>query len=243
MADSVVLDYKKIGKSNNDFSFTKELAKIALNDEWVEGYNAFINNDTPNNYSELWNVIFTSTEEVGNKLYSSIKNYINDISNIDTCTYESLKNFVKILEYSDNNISFDMKFPIEIGYLVDIFSLNKNYLYNKTSKTLFGIEENSTPTNTSTLVNTSTAEQILKVIKTTGESEYYAMISRLFYNLLMDMLTLKVGAFEDSRSKLDTNTEIWRTDVKQFTEHLWDQDIVSRTEIVKLKNEYDVPKS
>lgn len=243
MADSVVLDYNKIGKSTNDFSFTKQLAKIALNDEWVEGYNAFINNDTPNNYSELWKVIFTSTEDVGNQLYSSIKNYINDISNIDTCTYESLKNFAKILEYSDNNISFDMKFPIEIGYLIDIFSLNKNYLYNKSAKTLFGIDETSDNTNASTLVNTETAEQIIKVIKTTGESEYYAMISRLFYNLLMDMLTLKVGAFSDSRSKLDTNAEIWRTDVKQFTEHLWDQDIVSRTDIVNLKNEYDVPKS
>ena len=83
MADSVVLDYNKIGKSTNDFSFTKQLAKIALNDEWVEGYNTFINNETPNNYSELWKVIFTSTEDVGNQLYSSIKNYINDISNID----------------------------------------------------------------------------------------------------------------------------------------------------------------
>jgi len=57
-------------------------------------------------------------------------NYIDNVSNIDLCRVKSLKSMMKMLDVDYQVLEKIDYYPIEIQSLIDIFSINKKYLFN-----------------------------------------------------------------------------------------------------------------
>lgn len=126
-------DFKR---ADAGFSFTGKLAEIARNDEWVEGYKSLTDESVAkNDFTSMWQSISSGTEEAGHELYVSIRNYVDNIGNIDVCGLDALRNYAKTLSYDDDNIDINFEFPKEIKALIEIFSVNRAYLFNKSAST------------------------------------------------------------------------------------------------------------
>ena len=65
------------------------------------------------------------SEEIGETLYENVLNYIDNVSNIDTCNVKALKSIAEMLGTGDffffNSID---KIPLDVLNLIDIFSIN-----------------------------------------------------------------------------------------------------------------------
>lgn len=122
-------DFKRAGEG---FSFTGKLAELARNREWVDGYNALVDGVTERNgFTNLWAALSAGTETVGNELYTSIRNYVDNIGNVDTCGIAALRNYADMLCVRDDSVDIRFEFPKEIRELVEIFSVDRAYLFNK----------------------------------------------------------------------------------------------------------------
>ena len=122
MASVNSADYNDIKTAGSGFSFTGNLAKLAINDDWVDGYNALVNSTSqPNSFTSMWNAVSSGAEDVGNTFYKTIRNYIDDIGNIDTCGIDALKNYANITGLKSDYLELNISFPIEIKNLVEIF--------------------------------------------------------------------------------------------------------------------------
>jgi len=130
---------KYVENNTNNFSFTKKLYDYMGNEEWKTGYNELARGDVPllpngaidlancNGYGALWTFLSASFENIGNDIYAKIYNYVENIRDVETCNIHALTNLSK--ELGIDNISIqDIKYPIEIENLVNIFSISKSYV-------------------------------------------------------------------------------------------------------------------
>ena len=236
MASVNSADYNDIKTAGSGFSFTGNLAKLAINDDWVDGYNALINSTSqPNSFTSMWNAVSSGAEDVGNTFYKTIRNYIDDIGNIDTCGIDALKNYANITGLKSDYLELNISFPIEIKNLVEIFSVNPAYLYNKTTD---GSKDTLVLTNS--ILHYSTVEKFLSALK--DKDEYEELVNNVFYNTIVEFLNLKTTTFDDSVNG-NEQVEIWKTDPNRFMNRLWSEDITSDEEMYALKESLGVSKS
>lgn len=236
MASADSATFSDIKRAGSGFSFTGNMAKLAVNGEWVGGYEAAANPDLkPSDYTSMWTAISSGTETVGNDFYITIRNYIDDIGNIDTCGIDGLLNFADILGLKSDYVNRNTKFPIEIQKLVEIFSVNPAYLYNKSTD---GSQDTLTLSNS--ILHYTTVERFLSSLK--DKDLYEALINDVFYNTLMEFLNLKTTTFDDSING-NVQTEIWKTDTNRFLNRLWNDDITSDEEVYALKERLGIDKS
>lgn len=115
-------------KNNNNFSFVETVADIATNKKFIDGYNDLING-VNNENSYIWNALSAIGQDITSTIYDNVLNYINNVSNIDTCKVKALKSLCKILGIKNYGILQNIEnIPIEVIQLIDIFSINKKYL-------------------------------------------------------------------------------------------------------------------
>ena len=236
MAGIESADYSDIKKAGSGFSFTGGLSNLAINDNWTDGYKSLVDeNVKENGYTTMWKAVSSGSEDAGNDFYKKIRNYIDDIGNIDTCGLDALSNYANILGTKSDYLNINISFPIEIKNLVEIFSVNPAYLYNKATD-----GSQSTLVLSNSILHYSTVEQFLSALK--DKDEYFELVNNVFYNTMMEFLNLKTTTFDDSVNG-NVQTEIWKTDTNRFMNKLWGDDITSDTEIYALKEALGVSKS
>jgi len=228
--------YADFERAGSGFSFTGKLAELARNSDWVEGYEGLKDSRLGRNqYSFLWESLSAGVESTGNELYRSIRNYIDNIGNIDVCGIDGLKNYASMLGISDDTIDINFEFPKEIKELVEIFSVNRAYLYNKST------DGTSLLTLSNSILHETTVEKMLDSLK--DETKYRSLVRESFYNTLSKFINLTVGEFSSNFSEINASDKIWRLNISRFTDNLWEDDISSETDIYKLKMQLGVEKS
>lgn len=223
-------------RAGGGFSFTGKIAELARNQEWVDGFKAISDGTADRNqYSFLWEAISSGAETTGNEFYTQIRNYVDNIGNIDTCDLNALKNYSKMLCIDDDTININFEFPKEIKELIEIFSVNTAYLFNKsTDGTSLLALQNS-------ILHTTTIEKLLDALK--DRTKYKNLVRETFYNTLMKFLNLTVGEFSSEYSEINASDLIWKLNISKFTDSLWDDDVASETDIYTLKRQLGVAKS
>ena len=235
MASADSATYSDIKRAGSGFTFTGNLASMAVNDEWTGGYRALVDGSEPNDLTSMWNAVSSGAEDSGNELYRTIRNYIDDIGNIDTCGLAGLRNYAGILGAKSDYLDVNISFPIEIKNLIEIFSVNEAYLYNKSTD---GSKDTLVLPNS--ILHWSTVERYLSSLK--DKDAYAELVSDVFYNTIVGFLNLKTVTFDDSVNG-NVPTEIWKTDPSRFLNRLWSDDITSEEEIYSLKESLGVSKS
>ena len=232
---SETVTYTDVLKNDSGFSFTGNMARFSRHEPMVDGYRALIDDTVlKNDFTSTWESIKVSSEEAGNEIYSKIRHYIDEIGNIDVCGLPALLNYAKILS-CDGSLISGRTFPKEIQSLIEIFSINSAYLYNKVTD-----GSDSTLSLSNTILSHTTIEKFLQSFK--NVDSYRRMIRDVFYNTLMNFMQLKVGTFDDVKV-LNADQMIWKTDINRFKNRLWEEDIVSEESIYKLKESLGVSKS
>lgn len=234
MADSTTSSSEDIGTAGSEFTFTGKLAEFAGNEEWTNGYLSISDGGVArNDYSTMWEMLSAGTEDCGNRIYREIRSYIDKVGNVDTCGLHALKNFADMLNFKDDLIDADMRFPSEIMGLVEIFSVNSAYLLNKADKVSDFVLSNS-------ILDADTAERFGDSLK--DREKFKSFVANVIYNTLFKFLTLKVGKFDDGKTA-DYDKEIWRCNISRFTDKLWSDDVETDSEVFALKSELGVGKS
>lgn len=117
-----------IKKTNNDFSLIDTVANLAVNNEFIVGYQELLNNKETENVF-LWRALSALGQDISETIYSNILNYINNVANIDTCTVKSLNSMAAILGTTSRGLSGIIQCaPPEILRLLDILSIPQSKL-------------------------------------------------------------------------------------------------------------------
>ena len=128
ISDIIVNQYEEIQKlkidsvkrKNGDFAFVDKLKELIINDYFKEQDN-------------LWEFFDTASDSFVQILYESLANMLENISDIDLCTIESLGNIAKLLAVTDLSL-FQIQFTDQMIALIDTYSVNREYvLYGKHS--------------------------------------------------------------------------------------------------------------
>lgn len=144
-------------------------------------------------------MISNISDDIGGVLTDEIVNYTRNVVDINTCKVNQLIEHARMLSYNLDNIknSYDF-FPLRVKCLVDIFSINPEYLIGNhknhilsdslIKEMLIYIREN-----TKDITPFTNDDVIDKLIDDphglVNMNTYRSFIQLLFYNLIMDSLT------------------------------------------------------
>lgn len=113
--------------NDHGYSATETLGSFIVNSEYSKGFIEYINGiNTADAY--IWKCISAIGENLGEVVYSNIRNYIDFVSNVETCKVRSLRSMMKMLGF-DYTVFDDIdRMPIEIVNLMNVMSISKNRL-------------------------------------------------------------------------------------------------------------------
>lgn len=114
-------------KNTNDFSFTDTIGSFINNREFSKGYDDFKNGNV-NERSYIFSALSAIGQEFGERLYSDVIHYVDNVANVDTCKIKALKSMMYFLGIEYKVISNINLFPVELLDLMDILSLNPKFL-------------------------------------------------------------------------------------------------------------------
>ena len=123
------MDSELIQKNSGFFSFTESAADLAINREFTKGYGELLDGKHNEN-TFIWEALSAIGNDIGSTIYENVLNYIQDVADINTCSIKSVCSISKMM--GDESYDFMGNIstvPVEILKLLDIFSINKNYLF------------------------------------------------------------------------------------------------------------------
>lgn len=129
MSSSKMADRVKV--NTDSFSVTETLGSFIQNNDFASGFNRFQNlssDCTQDHNVFIYTMLSAIADEIGQTVYDNVKNYIDRVSNVDTCKIKSLKSMLKLFGFSYTLFDQIEKFPQEILNLADILSIDKKYL-------------------------------------------------------------------------------------------------------------------
>lgn len=125
MMNSDLMDYSEKRKLELDlasekFDFASEMQKAARNPEW-------------RNKLGLWTLLSAACNEAASKCFDKISNFAKNLIDIETCNVKALKSIANEVDlgYLVKNINVS-QFPSDIADLIDILSLSRKTLLDKT---------------------------------------------------------------------------------------------------------------
>lgn len=210
--------YSDINKIGDTFSITSKLADYSIHPDWKNGYNTLINPNVQSEYKFLWQTVSASCEDIGSEIYKKILNYIDNISNVDTCEIHALQSFAKMYGYNESILYVDYSFPTEILELINIFSINKAYILGPNS-----ILDSTSLTELSTLSGNDVA--------------YRAYIYDIIYNTLVSFCNMKYRENEVD----NIPSYIWQSNIAKYSTNLFSQDTTSDPDIMLKKITLNIP--
>lgn len=120
---------REVKFEDDDFSLVDTLGGYIVNREYSQGYLEF-KSGLQNKNTYIWQTISALGNDMAQTVYSNVRNYIDFVSNIETCKIQALDSHMKNigLEYGGfKNIDF---LPPEILQAMNVFSIDRKYLFN-----------------------------------------------------------------------------------------------------------------
>ena len=112
---------------NNDFSFVDRLGSFIGNREYQLSFERYKNgNDDRNTF--VWQALQAIGDDVGKKIYSNIRDYIDLVSNVDRCKAKNLQSMMLMYGQKFQILENIDKYPIEVQNLIDLFSISRKYI-------------------------------------------------------------------------------------------------------------------
>ena len=109
------------------FDFAKDLGQFIQNREFETGYRNFVNGRRDRT-TYIWDALSAMGHDLGEATFSSIRNYIDEVSNVDTCKVKSLNSMIKSFGLVYGGVGQIDKYPVEVLDLLDIFSIDPKFL-------------------------------------------------------------------------------------------------------------------
>lgn len=202
------MDDSTYKRNSNNFSFTDTFASLVNNEEFKEGY-VELKKGYNNDKTYIWEMLSAVSEDVGETIFENVLNYIDNVSNINTCKLKALKSVVQMLGVQDFFIFNRLdKIPLDILNLMDIFSINRRYLldndfaeaklvrdlisktfnYDRIKEAEDAIAE--TVSENTTKLGLSSVESP-EVIGSIDDDKYKTFLSSLFYKTIINHITEK----------------------------------------------------
>lgn len=105
----------------SDFNFAQNLRNISQAEHWKEK-------------RALWTLISGACNDAGREFYEKIREFVENIADIDMCTAKSLKSMAESVNVSYLTDFIKTDYPPQLQRLIDIFSISRSNLlrqYNK----------------------------------------------------------------------------------------------------------------
>ena len=116
--------------NTNNFSFIDTVASLANNKEYRSGYVDLLHEKFTDK-SYFWTALSAVGEEVGSVIYENVLNYINNVANVNVCKLKALTSIAKVLGVTEFAVLKNLNtIPEDVLKFMDIFSINKKYLFN-----------------------------------------------------------------------------------------------------------------
>ena len=199
-----------------DYSTTNTLASFINNKEFIQGFVDYVNGKK-NSQSYIWYCLSAVSEDIGETVYANVKNYIDYVSNVETCKIQSLKSMMMQLGF-DYTIFDNIEFvPREVIGLLNVVSINKKYLLKKDYiKEAFLQDMKDLSVVTSTDIELSDYYELSAIdngyTKTTfqiSDEKYQEYVEYLFTTLLSGFCTLEYNQKEGQND--DNHYYIYKT--------------------------------
>lgn len=115
------------GFNSDGFSFAKTAGSLVNNREFSRGFREWsVGRQTPAAY--VWQCLSAAGDEVGDAVYAGIRDYIDRVSNVDTCGVRSLKSMADQIGLDSPLLNGLDGLPAEVADLMDIVSIDRKYL-------------------------------------------------------------------------------------------------------------------
>lgn len=109
------------------FSTIDTMGSMVNNTKFKRGYDEFVlGKKTERSY--IWEAMSAVAQQFGQTLYENVRDYIDNVSNVDTCKVRALKSMMSLVGCDYNVLDKVGYYPIEIQNLIDILSISKKYL-------------------------------------------------------------------------------------------------------------------
>lgn len=180
----------------DDFSFVDVLASFIGNRELYHTYEQFRDGHSDDPTAYIWYALSAIGNEVGKKIHTNIRDYIDLVSNVDRCKAKNLQSMFNIYGQRYNLIDNIERYPIEVQQLIDIFSLNKRYILKNDflnedfTKDLY--EEG-------VLTDLDCDGKYNYVTTTIDQGQYEKYVKGIFYTLLSDFLDLEYNDYNRTK--------------------------------------------
>jgi len=129
-----------IEKNTNNFSFTREAVNAVNNFNFKKTAYDTLSGNSNTKDSYIWNALSNIAEKslsdsflhenISEVFESNILNFIDNISDIDTCKIKSLQSMISQLGINYTVFDKIKLMPLKILKLIDVLSIKKEYLLN-----------------------------------------------------------------------------------------------------------------
>ena len=218
---------KDVQQADGGFSTIDALGSFVNNAKFRKGYDDFSQGKVTQQ-SYLWEALSAVSQNLGQTLFLNVKNYIDNVSNVDTCKVQALKSMMNMLGINYDVLNKIGYYPIEIQDLINLLSISKKYLLsNKYIKQDFldAISHYDDATKKQyaqkilpeqmlyDLSNQMLSESFLSIGAASSSIDYYLLsseqafddyLSSIYGNFIYDMLTMRGCG-------LCSNVELYKT--------------------------------
>lgn len=123
---SSVLD--NIRKNDNDFSFISTFFDLVGNKEFKDAEISTLYTKAETSETSIWRSLSAVAEQLGSTFYSNTLNFIDNVSNVDTCKVSQLQSMISQLGVKYTVFNDIQSMPLDIQNLIDTFSIKREYL-------------------------------------------------------------------------------------------------------------------
>lgn len=200
--------------TKNDFSFVDKLGSFIGNSEFHKSFADYKNGQVTKT-TFVWEALQAIGDEVGKKIYSNIRDYIDLVSNVDRCKAKNLQSMMSMYGEKFQILDNIDGYPLEVQNLIDLFSIQRKYILKNDFLRDDFIQDLESEGVLSSLGENHTYgyykddydQYKISVDETVFNSEMYEnYIKKIFKNLLSDFLELNYN--DTPKTKIiDTFTE------------------------------------
>lgn len=112
----------------SEYSTVSALGSFINNNDFAKGFIDFQNGDTGTSRAFVYGVLSAVGDQIGETVYSNVKNYIDFVSNVDLCRVRALRSMFQMLGFDNTVLDCIDGLPLEIVNLLDILSIDKSRL-------------------------------------------------------------------------------------------------------------------
>ena len=239
------------------FSTIGTMGSLVNNQKFKSGYDDFAQRkNTQKSY--IWQSLSAISEELGQSLYANIRDYIDNVSNVDACKIRALKSMMGMLNVDYSVLDRIGYYPIEIQHLIDILSISKKYLLSNkhikqdfldyialdgyanrfqpsalvSSEYFMSVDGRTASLSDECMLSIGIASSSIDYYKLSSDAMFEAYLSGIYNNFIYEMLSL-------SGTGLCASTQLLRSG---FLSSMYGPDagVVDRYLDRKLQNNVDV---